>query len=799
MVLIEYGRYASFVERLPRRAEGEWVISVLAIPPDLAYACDGIRRLRAQMDADAATFAVLCDAGGVDGETVESLRGALDRVLVALEATFGHVARVTAPMERVIGKAKHPLQGFCLGLCPIWANLFCEPEADARDDDVDAYWRLQGLVNLHILAIHLRDRDGDYLERYSEWASTKKQPEPLKGSAPSRVAAASLAVRSLSSAAMDHVRHALTARDGSLFERAGFAETSLSVTRAKGSRSGGGDASGAAFVIDAFRRLHEEVFDTPAPTERGPRGAHSKASNRRLPYGNIRLAGDRLVAGVETLDDGSVLTQLFVTEPSDPDDGDGSSDTTSRCRLQLLRCAPPEGNQAPFARVAAERAARQLSRRQSGATYEANDLSDWQVKRLAAALAGKLPGVGHDLSPQAHLLAITLLATGRDPGTAAISFAAPPLPSDQAQSVVCSPGGWHLPVAPPAFADWDPDPQARPTRPWIVLPDVLGCSAIAEQHGMSRLPRDQAGLKRLRDEIGSWLATLFADPKASSRCLDAWLFRRLLDVGGQDVACATFITSRPMAHSRSSVHYTALRTEKVVAIYREAMAPLRRAFVAEANEPVVNETQWIGATRVPILEEVRRLVQGMRRVLTESTGIERRNALTAYTLLGLKLGTAARPSGQRTLFELQYLLRSAVLREKGTPYDERPVPLAPALLRQLRLYHGALRQAGMPPSAAFRLWTREGELGPTYGAGAFGEATAAAGFTLEPYALRRFVRTELCERGASGEDIDALMGHWHDLLSPHDPWSCYPLRRLTALARTVIATLLRDVGYEAMA
>jgi hypothetical protein len=206
----------------------------------------------------------------------------------------------------------------------------------------------------------------------------------------------------------------------------------------------------------------------------------------------------------------------------------------------------------------------------------------------------------------------------------------------------------------------------------------------------------------------------------------------------------------------------------------------------------------IGARRVPTLEGVRKLVQALANQVRASTGVARRNALTANTQLGFNIATAGRAFEMRLIGDFVRSLDLLVLAEKGGAYNNRVVTMPPRFKAQFAIYLNELASWGYPtdgPHGLFCCWGQgtkpEGPFSPQR----FGELAQAEGFDLELYSIRRFARSELLARDVDPEDIDALMGHWFHLLSPHDMLSTYPVRRLRSLADGPIESLLADVDF----
>jgi hypothetical protein len=431
-------------------------------------------------------------------------------------------------------------------------------------------------------------------------------------------------------------------------------------------------------------------------------------------------------------------------------------------------------------------------------------LVDWAVKRLREALFD--PGE-HGLSRPMQTVLLAMLATGRDPFESEIRIvgADEPLPD------AGDPRGdgvwylqrlrtWRIQVPPPAFSDHDPVVgQETRTSAYLDLPDVLGFSAVIAQ------PTARSGLARassvegpaFQKELDEWLRRYLWNTSANVRQIRSWLARRLLEVSAGDLALALHITQRSTAHARSVSHYTVQRTGVVLQRYRDALRPL----TGDLDVPPGQPDAHIGARRVPTLATIVGLVTAMGARVRSAEGIERANALTAYTMLGFHLAGAARPVALRRIQEADLAGHVMVLPEKGTRYDRRVLFIPTVLRHQLELYAGSLRGLGVTQSEATGIFVllAQHELDPQpFTAAELGRRMAECDFELEPYALRRFARSYLQDHGIDFEDLDAFMGHWGACLSPHDPLSMYAPRRLQEVAEGPVSQLLANVGYVAL-
>ena len=800
----DLSRYATLIDSCdPAWREGVAdVIATLSVPPDLAYLFDGLRRTRDLLECNRAAFDQLLDAG-------RSVWRGTDDLLSTIAVIDERVSTWCLPpddpammrMERTSTESGHPLRGKCLQWCPYWANLFTEPERTAAATRQQAYRAISEQVALNLLVLLARRQSKDVLGAYATWASTGLQPEPMRGSDASRILQASVQVRRLSEAAYAPVVDLMAGEFASLGERVEAATRLCAGGVDRGLQPA---VSEVNRFLDAFRLLHEAVVEPLSPQPGTTRHQPHTTHRVQLPYGQVRLAHERVLVTEDELDDGSELRQLYAVDPGAKDvepDLDGATPFAFAI-VEPTWDGAYDASATRYVRLETVRLTRAAVRSQSVPSCGPARLNDWQVARLAEALRNP---DGHRLSPQVKAVVLAMLATGRDPFASRIPLVAPGAPSPEPRGLhgegICylqGRGVWRVGVPAPAFAKHERVAmQEAPTTACLDLPDLLNFDeAVRDPAGARALAAAAAESTRdrLRGETEAWLREVLWDPDARVQQVRALLQRRLLEVSGGDLALALYVTQRPVAHARSVIHYTALSARTIRQRYLDALAPFRVDTALPACEP----DAYVGARRVPTAAAVASLVAAMARRVHAAHGVDRVNATAAYAMLGFHLGTAARPLSLRLVQRDGGDGEWLVLPEKGTPYDRRVVFLPAAVRTQLDLYARSLHAHGVRPCESTGLFvrlSRDDRILRPFTAADLGAAMGECGFGLEPYGLRRFVRSDLQDRGVDREDLDALMGHWGALLSPHDPMSMYPPRRLRALAEGAVSDLLADMGY----
>lgn len=802
----DLGRHAGLIDAYDPafRDEARRLIATIGIPPDLAYLVDGLRRTRKLLSRNRAAFDELLSLGQSQWAGVGDLLDAIERMqsfVAQWPACVGVVAQV---MESDQPLRRHPLHGH-LNWCQYWGALFNEPRPDTAPAHRAAYAAISEQVLANVLALQARSRGQDVLRHYGEWAKAGQQPRPLGGPAESRVSQAAVQVRRLSEAAYAPVATLLGGEFETLGDRVAMAARRLAQDGPDmEARMQGLEVKP---VLDAFRRLHEEVWGNARHREATRRRAWDRG-HTGLPFGQIRLPGDRVLLATDELDDGSRLTRFYGLDMAAAHDRAEGAPLADEANLLAvsLEAGEVEGGLPPgYGLIKARHLTRAAVRSQTIPSSAVAALNPWHLKRLAAGLR-ELRKEGADFL----WILLAMLATGRDPRE--VDFALDPAEVAEGQCgtrekllFVPASACWRITVPPPAFAaDRRATSDEKPTQPFLELPDHLGFAAALGAGGtrdaLNNVARTQAAWERAE----AWLRQLLWEPDARLLQVRAVLSRRLYELTGGDLATVLFVTGRSTAHARSVVHYSARDCSEILRLYRDALTPFfdtgkmaRPRGRADARSAAQSRTH-VGARRVPRTEAVARLVAGLRSAVATAAGPDRVNASTAYTQLGFHLGLAARPVGRRDLAVGRGDIGLVILSEKGSRYDQRVVALPPAIARQLELHAKLLARHGLRPTSdtgTFLYVASDGAVPEAFTPARLADVMRRHQFSLEPYALRRYARTRLLEMGVESEDIDAFMGHWGAFLSPHDPLSMYPVRRLRALAHGPVSELLAEVGY----
>jgi hypothetical protein len=811
-----------------RRQLSELIVWI-GIPPDLCYWRDGLRRIRLILEDDEKEFDRLLKAVG-SPDTTQTWRA---RIVLGVRTAKPMIESREDPMRFKMGRQaaneRHPLAHFCLGMCPLWVALFYAQDPSATPEQQGAYKALQAKVLRYILAAHVLTRDvPQFLALYAEWRGITAKVSDLKADHPvSRIQAASRSLRRLAHVDFAPYIEGFVGKHKTLIEVCDAVGEQLDNTATPAPEVKDVSAELRVMLGD-LRRLGALVLGTADLRSGGPSAARGE-TRRERPDGYIRVTRSRLALSVEELDGESRFIRVFENaerrklSDSDWDEpGPPPIDSADQSGITILESSDAwEGPR----RLQSERQLAQIARRSTAPTFDSASLTHWQVKTLLS----KLPGV----DPALRSYLIASIAIGRDLADLGVPIRSkiPKKPPEIAFLAGGQPA-WIVRIDPPAYADKNVAKAERPTTRVVELPDLLGFAACLAQPR----PTNVTWGSDIRSRALAWLRYALWDPSLRLGALHGFLARRLLEVTGGELGLHQLLIGSSWLHSGSSAHYTARSLEVAVDLYRRALyvpkdgmpatLPNTSASPREAPEDAMSPTPpdeqvagvpaghdpgvgsasdpsvAIGARRVPTLDSVRELLEALAGEVARTTGAARRNALTAYTLVAFNIGAAGRAFETRRLQDVIRPYGLVALAEKGSAYNERLVPLAPTLVALLDAYLNALAGWGYPsdgPYGLFCWWhgriQPEGPFTPER----FRAFAGALGFDLELYALRRFARTELIERGAPPEDVDALLGHWLHLLSPHDRLSMYPMRRLRALADDLIESLLRDLGIQASA
>lgn len=368
---------------------------------------------------------------------------------------------------------------------------------------------------------------------------------------------------------------------------------------------------------------------------------------------------------------------------------------------------------------------------------------------------------------------------------------------------------WLLPAVAPAWSTTLITTSERVRADTLVLDDQTGFADLLQRFCIDKGGQPVRRLTEMRAaSILQWVARHLEGLDQPMSACAGFLFHQLLFRNGGDVGVARLITDHVHSHSQAVAHYSHYSAEDLRAAYRRAWCTGTLVATGPEVEPSADSglPNAGGARRVPTVESVRNLLRTLRERMFDldhrQKHLQRHNLYSAYTWAGCVLGLAMRPVVRPYIHELASStgrLRVVTFVDKArTAYHRRINVVPPALDEHLYRYSRHLNECDrMQPMAAtsFRFLDESNGCFEAFRPRHF-SALCADFFDLELYSLRRFVRTELArDANITGEDIDVLMGHWFDRLSPHDPLSCYPMGRQHGVVRGAVSRMLKGVGF----
>nr|MBV6629522.1 hypothetical protein [Oceanococcus sp. HetDA_MAG_MS8] len=591
-------------------------------------------------------------------------------------------------------------------------------------------------------------------------------------------------------------------------------------------------------LLEAVRPFHHRANSRAAKIRAGSRNAPRGTARRALRDGYVRLPGSDYVEQPSgDAGGGSVMGRLppGSDDPNDPRYDDRWMPTDDRIEGELLESILAEsegrsktkrpataGSQAHQARWAAE----QARRYRLLLPFRIDSLHAVDGAALLRAITeGQIPGAFFDANPSesendlrerlSEALGPWLcsLALGRAYKYAfEVRIVLDQAEAEILEKTICfcrSEACWSIPFEPPAWRDLEITAIERPVNKRLVLPDLVGFSNFLRSNP-SALDGSQLAAKKLtqkrRKLIADWIEAVTPGCAVSIAGVERSLFERLVIATSGDIGLASLITGRKHAHSGSVAHYAHYTADEVQTAYANAFEPLG---VNPSSVELLpgSADKGYGAKRVPTRTAVSTLLQGLRNCDSDDL-YAKHNQYTLYTYSSMHLGIALRSIVDPRFKSVSELLGALVswTDKARTDYHRRVSILCDAIVSHLRHYAEYLnlaratdflpRRPNKLANAAL-LYFIDGNFEPLRPIH-FERATAAY-YPLEPYSLRRFMRTELAAHpSVEGCDLDAFFGHWFDRASPHDPFSCYALQRMRVLASGPVPDVLASVGFQPM-
>lgn len=811
-----------YVEEHPNGPSPWRVFAQLGIPEDLRYVTDGLKR----------SLVVLQDHGDVLDElfdhapcpvlrSVELCQVITDLLPLAAEREWNELGRSQLLMARMSSGAGHPLHHHSLGTLHAWALHFYTSNK-----------ALHGGLEVHLPVERFI---GDYLpyaiaaqsscpaDRYESfcrdwWMDRRLPARPLipDPEISSRLERATLVARRMSNGDNVELLAALTnPRDSTFRERLASAVNDFTLTS---------DQRDAAKTIAL-------LLDCLLPTWR-PKGGRRRSSgtrkrlNPKIEDGFVRVAPE-VVCLRHSTESGIQVCEFSIA--SEPADGVAAEDEALMPMADRL-------SDRSVSTVIVDRDDPDLKRASSRAihsryvdTHIRRDLFAHPLLKTrlladdanAIWAAFKLPPNDPALRELLPLLHASMAMGVSIEAAHEIELADGPPPDATTTRTVryrrdlrC----WEIRVTPPAYENEDLVTLVRDgvtfcleraVAPWLQMPDVTGFSAMLDKFGVSgrKVLSERRYTRKARRLLQVWIETVTGDAHATVSACAGHLFHRVLASAKGDSAAAYLLTGSVHGHARSAIHYSHYMHERLVDIYRDALA---NASGVASGQPGMEEqfqlsSAGFGARRVPTRDAVTELLAWLRREIDrarDANDITRwHNLYTAHTIAGLVLSLGLRAIIDPHFHDLDEQIATYIDKARSD-YHRRVSAIPDALVAHLQHYAEFVRiinarqgSRGIPPTMAFAYYDLStGEFEPFRPA--HFEQIVGEVFPMELYSLRRFMRTSLIESPTvKGEDVDSFMGHWREGVSPHDPLSTYPAQRLSVLASGPVSAILKQVGF----
>lgn len=308
-----------------------------------------------------------------------------------------------------------------------------------------------------------------------------------------------------------------------------------------------------------------------------------------------------------------------------------------------------------------------------------------------------------------------------------------------------------------------------------------------------------------------------------------YLFHQLVS-DTHDVAAASMLSGVAMPSAQTPRYYLQLDANHLHRIYVDSLERVLQQVYACAGlvyEPVeVEQAQHgsVGATHCLLPETIAANVSALAEVLRKKpTGrlsemLAWHNCYTLWTVQMFMLMTGCRAvrNPLRYVDESDQALGMGAISDKDSAdrHMSRLVCIPPMLQRQLDQYFlhcaaisrqliGYLNESSGSDkwSRGFFLWIsaiglRRDEITPK---NIYGQMAQVAGYTRHRInAYRKFLRTELAERGCPTEVLAAFMGHWLRGEEPQDAYASFCPATYATVADEWITPLLKELGWSTL-
>lgn len=380
---------------------------------------------------------------------------------------------------------------------------------------------------------------------------------------------------------------------------------------------------------------------------------------------------------------------------------------------------------------------------------------------------------------------------------------------------------------------WQPATGIRPSLLRILLPDLAGSAALADAL-LRSVPRSSKQIfihqaTELETEARVVLGLLGrGNPRLTLTKVRNYVFHQLVS-DTHDVAAASMLSGVRMPSAQTPGYYLQLDANHLQHIYVESLGRVLRQVYAcaglayEPPEIELVQRGSVGASHCLLPETVVTNVKALAAVLRKKpTGrlsdmLAWHNHYTLWVTQMFMLSTGCRAIRNPLRFanEVDPTLDMGSMSDKDSDdrHMSRLICMPPTLRRQLDHYlqHCTAITRNMTgylsPDRDGR-WSRGFFLSSSEGGIRREEIRPATirqqmeqvfGYIPHPInAYRKFIRTELAERGCPAEALAAFMGHWLRGEEPQDQYSSFCPSAYAEVVVEWITRLLKELGWFAI-
>ncbi|MDI9729823.1 hypothetical protein [Stutzerimonas stutzeri] len=371
-----------------------------------------------------------------------------------------------------------------------------------------------------------------------------------------------------------------------------------------------------------------------------------------------------------------------------------------------------------------------------------------------------------------------------------------------------------------------PRKAVRASQPTISVPDMVGAAAlvmaIRDLSPVNGSAVITCKVKDLEREIRTLLSELGGeDPRYTMHKVRSYLHRQII-IDSHDVVAATMLSGMPCLSANTPLYYSQYSINYLRGLYHQSVQKVLNGVYAtvgleapSAPMPSVPEAA-VGARNCLRLDTVKANLEALLVVLRKRPRknlqqlVHWHNCFSLWTVQMFFMATGCRAIRDPLKQEDEFISPGGhgALGDKGSDdgHMSRLVVLTDLLKRQLKAYKVHCRaitaqlelHAPAPTNGFFLRLTDDGclcyeEIRPLHIKAVMRQIE---GFT--PHAVngfRKFLRTELAERGCPPETLSALMGHWLSGEEPQDIYSSFCPRTYVQGLHTYLLSLMRELGW----